>query len=761
MKAPAPFLPIRFQLESGALVEAGEAFVRALGRTGADPATTFWELAAPGQRNRITNELTLGRHGFDVDFLVAGEPPRTLRAAGVTSEDGVATIWFAPVADSAEHDAVATEKALRKQNAVLLDLGKVEEIDDGRLEVAFARITEAASAGLGCARASVWLFDEGKTAIVCQDLFQIQDGSHGAKGFTLTAADYPSYFAAMAEDRTIAADDCREHPATREFKDGYLIPLGITSMLEAPIRRKGKLIGVLCNEHVGPLRSFTQEEQNFAANVADYVSRALEASDRRAAMTALAEAHRALEEHATQLEVKVAERTRSIQLILDSTGEGLLSCSLDGLISAESSRALHAWFGPPAVGHHAKDYLFADASQRRAFEFQLAELVEDILPFEAIVDGMPRQVTRDGRTLRLQYRPVSDGEKLARLLCIVRDATAEVQAERAAREARELQAVAAHFVRDRGAFHAAIGDCKGLVETLAETEDLGVARRALHTLKGNAAVLGLESLAEAIHDVETLLAEDTSQLAEAKRVAQSSFEEVHARIGKVFGLSDERTIQIEEHEYEAFVSALVEAKVRRELVDAVRAWRAVPTRSLLDRLARQVERVAERLGKPVDVEVRDPGLRLPLEGMGPFFGSLVHVVRNAVDHGLEPEGCRVELGKPARGRITLEVERDARAFTLVIADDGAGIDWDAVTKKARASGLPTDTQEERESALFADGLSTRDEVSELSGRGVGLGAVLEATRALGGSVRVASNRGEGTTFRFTFPLHEAELARAA
>lgn len=712
---------------------------------------SFWELCQEGQRNRVVNELLQGREGFEIDFRAAAGSV-SLRVVGGRAEEDAFLVCFAAAAGA--HDASSTERVLRRQNAILLDLGKEPAIDAGDIETAYRKITEASAAGLGVARCSIWLYDAGETRIVCQDLHQIADGSHGLQGFTLTAADYPGYFVALAEDRTIAADDARRHPATREFTDGYLVPLGITSMLEAPIRRQGRLIGVLCHEHVGEPRSFSQEEQNFAANVADYVTRALEAHARRLADERLRDAHAALERHAEDLERKVVERTKAIQLVLDSTGDGLVTAALDGTLSQERSAPIAAWFGDYPPGTKAWS-LFAPDDRRAAdgFELGFGDLVDGFMPFEVIAEQLPKQVEREGRIHRFTYKGVGAGADGSpeRVLVVVRDATAEVAAERAAREARELQTVAGHLLRDREGFVSFLDEADELARVLAPDAPLADTKRRLHTLKGNAGIFGLESVAEAAHAAEEVLAEEPTAVAQAIGLVAVAWREARGRIAAVLGDARGRRVALEDHEYERFLSDVTRRGVDDDLVAVVRSWRGALTRPLLERLGQQIQRVGERLGKVVDVEVADPGVRTARDDMGAFFSSLVHVVRNAIDHGIETPEERALAGKPERGRIALSVGRDGGALELVVEDDGRGIDWDAVRTKAERLAIPSVTPRDLEEAIFADGLSTRTEVTDLSGRGVGLGAVRQACRALGGELRVSSTRGAGTRFVFTLP----------
>ena len=197
-----------------------------------------------------------------------------------------------------------TERRLRKQNEVLAKLAR-DQIPVEDLGVNLKRLTEAAAETLEVERAGLWLYDNGLSRIVCQDLFERSVRRHSA-GLELAAAEFPSYFKALAEQRAIAADDARNDRRTREFADSYLVPLGITSMLDSPIRVGGRMAGVICHEHVGAPRHWTLEEQQFSASLADYASLAIEAQHRREAEAELQKAH-------AQLERRVEERTAQLR----------------------------------------------------------------------------------------------------------------------------------------------------------------------------------------------------------------------------------------------------------------------------------------------------------------------------------------------------------------------------------------------------------------------------------------------------------------
>jgi two-component system chemotaxis sensor kinase CheA len=138
-------------------------------------------------------------------------------------------------------------------------------------------------------------------------------------------------------------------------------------------------------------------------------------------------------------------------------------------------------------------------------------------------------------------------------------------------------------------------------------------------------------------------------------------------------------------------------------------------------------------------------VRVEKERFGAFFGSLVHVIRNAIDHGFETPDVRAARSK-STPVLRLAAKVSGQEFHLTVADDGEGIDFDTLLERSRSRGFEATGVE----AVFLDGVSTKDEVSSTSGRG--MSAVKAETERLGGRVAVHSVRGEGSTFTFSFPV---------
>jgi two-component system chemotaxis sensor kinase CheA len=137
----------------------------------------------------------------------------------------------------------------------------------------------------------------------------------------------------------------------------------------------------------------------------------------------------------------------------------------------------------------------------------------------------------------------------------------------------------------------------------------------------------------------------------------------------------------------------------------------------------------------------------------------VHAVRNAVDHGIETPEERSAAGKSMPANIYLRARVENADLVIELQDDGRGINWNKLAERAKQRGLPHHTQNELLEVLFMDGVSTRDEVSDLSGRGIGMGALRASCLALHGSVEVESQPGKGTLLRCRWDIARVEGLR--
>jgi two-component system chemotaxis sensor kinase CheA len=189
--------------------------------------------------------------------------------------------------------------------------------------------------------------------------------------------------------------------------------------------------------------------------------------------------------------------------------------------------------------------------------------------------------------------------------------------------------------------------------------------------------------------------------------------------------------------------------------------RTAPLLRVMEQLPRVARELARQLDKSVQVELIGAQLELDRSILDRLSDPLVHLIRNAVDHGLEAPAARHEAGKPEAGRILIQARRERDSIRISVEDDGAGLDLEAVRTRAVAAGLlhgdlAEDLPPDQIAALvFRPGLSTRQQVSDVSGRGVGMDAVKATIEALGGRVELSSRSGLGTVTSLVVPITAA------
>jgi two-component system chemotaxis sensor kinase CheA len=198
-------------------------------------------------------------------------------------------------------------------------------------------------------------------------------------------------------------------------------------------------------------------------------------------------------------------------------------------------------------------------------------------------------------------------------------------------------------------------------------------------------------------------------------------------------------------------------KITRDLQEAAMSLRMVTVKATFQKMARLVRDVATKAGKKVALTITGEDTELDRNVVEQISDPLVHMIRNAIDHGLETPAERIAAGKSPTGQLTLSAQRDRSVVLIRVADDGKGIDRRKVLAKARAQGLVEPgradlSDDELIRLISRAGFSTADRVTDISGRGVGIDAVHNRVRALGGTVEIRTAPGQGTTVTARLPL---------
>ncbi len=459
---------------------------------------------------------------------------------------------------------------------------------------------------------------------------------------------------------------------------------------------------------------------------------------------------------------RIEQRNHDMALVLDNVSEGLVVVDPNGVMAGESSRVLSTWFGQAQPGQTLWDYL-TPANEHTALCIQVGYemLLEDLLPREVSLEQMPRRLTRGQQTWELGYRLLLEGERIANVLVVFEDVTARLRAEQTEAEQGAFVAMVEQIMKDRGSALSFVGEAAKLVDSITSGDLSRVAlARALHTLKGNCGLFGLKPFAALCHELEDKLAADSTDTLEQPDRQRLRDAWAHWTTRLAVFLNDGRNvIDIDYSEYDQMLVAVIKNVPYAKLAQMLARLRLESAQKRLSHLGNQAAALAVRLEKgTLDVSVEDGDVRVPAETWQPFWSSLVHVVRNAVDHGFQNRDGRAATGK-SKPRLMLRTRYDAGAILVEITDNGRGIDWQRIAAKAKEKGLPCSNTEELTQALFADGLSTRDEVTETSGRGLGLASTRAECELLGGKIEVESTLGQGTVFRFRMPhprLEEVE-----
>jgi len=199
-------------------------------------------------------------------------------------------------------------------------------------------------------------------------------------------------------------------------------------------------------------------------------------------------------------------------------------------------------------------------------------------------------------------------------------------------------------------------------------------------------------------------------------------------------------------------------RVISRLQDTVMDLRLIPLKHVVDRLPRVVRDLSQTLGKETDFEIIGSDVTVDRTVLDKIQDPLIHLLRNSIDHGIEPPEEREKLGKPRQGKVKLHAEKMKDYVIIEVSDDGKGLDAEVIKKKGIEKGIITPeraqemSDEEAYNLIFQPGFSTKEKATEVSGRGVGMDIVVNTVRSLGGSVEVKSEKGKGTTVRMRLPL---------
>lgn len=502
----------------------------------------------------------------------------------------------------------------------------------------------------------------------------------------------------------------------------------------------------------GEATSHLQRQLERSRRRAEDVARRRELADLR---------NRELQRYSAALELEVRSRTIDLHTILDNVDSGFLLVDAQARVQPGFSKSCAALLNTAQLAGKPLHVLLAASPDKAAWlQLAVSQAFADELPEDVALAQIPQRHVVGERVLRLVPRVVRDAGRVQRILVTLNDVTA---LEAARSEARTNQMLVS-ILAQREAFAMFITEAHTeLVSVHAQIQDQGVVRRAVHTLKGNAASWSIDAIVDVCHRVESgsaIVVADLAAIADAFR----GFLLAHR--GLLSLTWDEDTG--ERYAVDAAqMSALEEiAREAGDARDGLATWtaRLVMKRAgdVIGPIGSFVERLAARLGKSVAFELAGADTLLDVRRLRPIVAVLPHLLRNALDHGVEPPEERGS--KPARATVRLSIADESNGWRLVVEDDGRGIDTAVVQARAVAMGalshdeLAGLDEDDVVRLICIDGLSTADVTTDVSGRGAGMSAIREAVQRLGGQLSIWTESGVGTRIALRIPRADAPAA---
>jgi two-component system chemotaxis sensor kinase CheA len=496
-----------------------------------------------------------------------------------------------------------------------------------------------------------------------------------------------------------------------------------------------------------------------------------------------------IENYAKNLEGMVAERTAelnsangTISAMINSLGQGFMVIEPGGVINPIYSKACEYLLESVPAGKKVWDIVPHTGKEP---EKLWAALFMETLPFEDLVGLCPATFKHSqDRHVTLNYNAIKgeDGS-VESIVLVATDRTSEIQAMQAAERERNYANMVVRISKNKKQFAVFTKLSKDLLsETLAESQkenpDYDLLFRLVHTIKGGSASFSIVSVKDLAHSTESYLyglkrneCEDPAA-ALSKVRAQSvemalAFEQFLSENSNLIGADmSADTVQIPLVRLKSFSEKLA------QLPEGA-SWQATfeeefimePIKNSFGHFDDMVEPVKERLGKEVNpIGFVNGDIKVKAENYSDLVGSMIHAIRNAVDHGLEGPEDREAAGKSRAGNLTFEFIKERVEnkdwLTIKFSDDGRGINPERIREKLVKLGREQEAKDLSDESViqkvFDAGFSTKDEVTETSGRGVGLDAISHEAGKLGGFARVFTRLGEGTTLVVSIPTVEGK-----
>ncbi len=469
----------------------------------------------------------------------------------------------------------------------------------------------------------------------------------------------------------------------------------------------------------------------------------------------------------------IRHEKNQLAAIVDNVSFGLLRSNASGLVQDGFSKSCSSLLGRNEQSIAQRpiwDVLGLSGRDSESFQVFYAQIFDQPFLADDLVAELPSRFLINGKAIKVSCYPIMKGETVESILFSMEDITKAEQLNEENTTNRALLRIVQNNDRFRRILAAIYAyDDKILGASDKASLPIENIRREVHTWKGDLSAFGLTSFAEFIHNFEEELTDTISysRIHEYILVLKNNLMDFIERHQDVLKFSrtqlHESTLSIPDTALHSLWTKVSAANSLSHALHTVEEFVTNQTMQragdLLSYLSIATMEVSRKLNKPVTIQTHGAELALPHD-YREIFDSLIHIVRNAVDHGLESSGERGR--KDPVGKISIEVRSKSDSFQILISDDGKGIDLNSLKKSVLAKKLCTEqdwnklSDEEKTAFIFRGSVSTKEIVTDISGRGIGLDYVYASVKAAGGNIVVESNPGVGTCFYISLPKFVAK-----
>lgn len=516
-----------------------------------------------------------------------------------------------------------------------------------------------------------------------------------------------------------------------------------------------------------------------------------------------------LEERIKERTFELLLKTEKVTSLLDNSGEGFLSFKGDFLVEDEYSNECENMLGGEIAGKEIYKLLFpGDTYMQNLLIDGLNNIYaeSDSYYTDILISLLPKECIVNEKILSLRYRLLDE----QRAMMIITDMTENRKLQEKIEDEQKKLSFVVSAIKNRQDIIDCVESFRSFDEKgfwtivgkkVSSRDKLSEIYREIHTYKGVFSQFSFPTLPKKLHSTEDALA----RLKVADELDEKMLQDIYTQsnlmsaleydidiiinaVGKEF-FENAGSVMVDKGQLEKMentakqilshtsflpkeevvtkalkiaekvihnmlnhMNSLKSDGVVKETLESMLHLRYLPVKEILSPYCEYAIDLANRLEKPIKpFEIEGGEIKVDPLKFAPFSKSLVHVFRNAIDHGIEDIESRLEAEKDELGAIECSVTNDQTHIILTIKDDGGGIDANKIREKLGAAGAAM-SEQQAYMMIFSDSFSTKDEVSEISGRGIGLSAVKDEIEKLGGNIILDTKKGVGSTFMFKIPI---------